>query len=357
MFHARLPLVLFVLSLVSSVAQAADPWVVYEGKEGPGKGKHIVLISGDEEYRSEESLPQLGKILAEHHGFKCTVLFAVDAETGLIDPNQRQSIPGIEALDNADLAIFFIRMRGLPDESMEVLDKYLKAGKPVMGFRTASHAFEFPADSKWAHYSHEYKGEQKEWEGGFGRLVMGEKWIAHHGHHKHQATSGVAAPGAEDHPILRGIEEGDIWGPTDVYTVRFPQPAGTQPIVLGRVMDRKGEFDENDIHYGMRPDDPPAAKAELNDPMMPIVWTKPYQLPAGKEGQAVMSTIGSSTDMLAEGTRRMTVNAVYWLLDIADKLPAEGAKVDIVGKYEPTKYEFRDDAYWAKRKMTVEEHR
>ena len=63
-----------------------QPWVVYEGGDGPGKGKHVVLVSGDDEYRSEELLPQLGKILAKRHGFKCTVLFAIDPATGTINP-------------------------------------------------------------------------------------------------------------------------------------------------------------------------------------------------------------------------------------------------------------------------------
>ncbi len=64
--------------LIDSRVKAADPWLVFDGFDGPGKGKHIVLITGDEEYRSEEALPQLAKILARHHGFKCTVLFAID---------------------------------------------------------------------------------------------------------------------------------------------------------------------------------------------------------------------------------------------------------------------------------------
>ena len=62
----------------SASAAAADPWIVIEPGQGPGKGKHVVLISGDEEYRSEEALPQLAKILAKRHGFTCTVLFAID---------------------------------------------------------------------------------------------------------------------------------------------------------------------------------------------------------------------------------------------------------------------------------------
>jgi hypothetical protein len=67
--HKALLTVGFLLTIVVSHGAAADPWVVYDGYDGPGKGKHVVLVSGDEEYRSEEGLPQLGKILAKHHGF------------------------------------------------------------------------------------------------------------------------------------------------------------------------------------------------------------------------------------------------------------------------------------------------
>src|SRR4249920_2201551 len=73
-------------TLLGNAARAQDEWIVLPGGEGPGKGKSIVLVSGDEEYRSEEALPQLARILAKHHGFTCTVLFAIDKETGEIDP-------------------------------------------------------------------------------------------------------------------------------------------------------------------------------------------------------------------------------------------------------------------------------
>src|SRR5262249_15468822 len=91
--------------LLSTAPFAADPWVVYDGFDGPGKGIHIVLVSGDEEYRSEETLPQLGKILAKHHGFKCTVLFAINPKEGTIDPEVKDNIPGLEALKTADLMV------------------------------------------------------------------------------------------------------------------------------------------------------------------------------------------------------------------------------------------------------------
>src|ERR1700720_1854191 len=115
----RCVLGLWLLLAGLSSLRAADPGVVYEGGEGPGKGKHIVLVSGDEEYRSEEALPQLGKILAKHHGFKCTVLFAIDAKDGTINPNQNDNIPGLEALATADLMIIATRFRNLPDEQMK----------------------------------------------------------------------------------------------------------------------------------------------------------------------------------------------------------------------------------------------
>ena len=76
-------------------ALADDPWIVFNGASGAGQGKHIVLVSGDEEYRSEEALPQLAKILAKRHGFKCTVLFAIDRHDGTINPNQNDNIPGL----------------------------------------------------------------------------------------------------------------------------------------------------------------------------------------------------------------------------------------------------------------------
>src|SRR5438132_4079049 len=145
-----------VVLLLSTSAQAADPWVVYEGGDGPGKGKHIVLVSGDEEYRSEEALPQLGKILAKRHGFKCTVLFAIEdgreipspggkapnlvrTDVGAINPNI-SNIPGLEALATADLMVIFTRFRDLPYEQMKHIVNYIEAGKPIVGIRTATHA-------------------------------------------------------------------------------------------------------------------------------------------------------------------------------------------------------------------------
>jgi len=328
-----------------------QPWVTYEGGDGPGQGKHIVLVSGDEEYRSEEALPQLGKILAKRHGFKCTVLFAIDPETGIIDPNNQNNIPGLEALKTADLMIIFTRFRALPDDQMQLIDDYLKSGRPVIGIRTSTHAFRFPGQDKWAHYGNGYRGDKQEWADGFGRLVLGEKWISHHGSHKHESTRGLIAPGAKGHAIARGLKDGDVWGPSDVYGVRLPLPGDSKHIVLGQVMQRKGEFDPEDPLFGMRPDDGPPVEGAKNDPMMPIAWTKTYQIPGGKAGRSFTSTIGASNDMVTEGTRRLLVNGVYWCLKMEDKIPADGTNVDVVGKFEPTGYQGMRGDYWLQRKL------
>src|SRR6267143_1768732 len=139
----RLTSLLALLLFTAALALNAKDWVVYEGKEGPGAGKHIVFLSCDEEYRSEEGLPQLAKILAVRHGFKCTVLFSVNPADGTIDPNNQNNIPGIEALDHADMCVMLLRFRELPDNKMKHFVDFLNAGKPILGLRTSTHAFAY----------------------------------------------------------------------------------------------------------------------------------------------------------------------------------------------------------------------
>lgn len=335
-------------------------WVTYTGTQGPGLGKTLVLISGDEEYRSEEALPQLAKILAQHHGFTCKVLFSQDpAQPGIIAPNHHFNIPGLEALETADLMVIFTRFRALPDSQMQYIDAYLNAGKPVIGIRTATHAFRYE-DSTHAfrHYGNYYQGAQRDWEGGFGRVVLGEKWISHHGHHKHQSTRGRIPAEAEGHPILSGIGDGEIWGPTDVYGVRLPLPGDTQPLVLGEVVNRSGEYDESDPFYGMKESDREVATSNParesmgnpNTPMMPVAWIRTYQVPGATPGRAFAATIGSSTDMVNESVRRMYVNAVFHLLDLP--VP-EAATVELVGSYAPSAYAFKADSFWVAKQAQI----
>jgi len=318
-FRAACAAVLTATALGGSQAPAADPWVVYDGFDGPGKGKHVVLVSGDEEYRSEEALPQLGKILAKRHGFKCTVLFAIDPENGTIDPDNTRNIPGLEALRSAELMIIATRFRDLPDQQMRYVAEYLDAGKPVIGMRAAVVAFRLSSKT-----FERFSCNSRTWKGGFGQQILGQTWISHHGRHGSQSTRGVIAPGAENHPIVRGCD--DIWGPTDVYTVRSPLPGDSKVLLLGQVLE------------GMDPTDRPVAGPK-NDPMMSLAWTKTYQGTDGRVGRVFTTTMGAATDLNSEGLRRLLVNAAYWCVALEDAIPAK-ANVDPVGQYQPLPFGF-----------------
>src|SRR5205823_1168306 len=248
-----------------------------------------------------------------------TVLFAIGKD-GTIDPITRDNIPGLEALRSADLMILFTRFRDLPDEQMKLVAEYVESGRPIVGLRTATHAFDIKEGKTFARYS----WRSKDWDGGFGRQVLGETWISHHGQHGKQSTRGVLAEGAADHPILRGIKDGDIWGPTDVYGVRLPLPGDSRPLVLGQVLE------------GMEPTDKPV-DGKQNDPMMPIAWTKTYTGTEGKTARVFTTTMGAGQDFLSEGLRRLLVNACYWTTGMEEKISA-ASRVDLVGEYKPHKF-------------------
>lgn len=292
---------------------SAEP-LVFEGKAGPGLGKKIVLIAGDEEYRSEEAMPMLGKILSQRHGFTCTVLFSVDPKEGFIDPNNQANIPGTEAVKDADLLIVFTRFRTPSEEQMKPIEAHWNAGKPVIGLRTATHGFR----GKWDY---------------FGLQILGETWVAHHGGHKSQGCRGVIEPKHSDHPVLRGVK--DVFAASDVYTVSHLTPEAT--ILL------RGAVTET-----LDPASKPIAGPK-NDPMMPLAWLREYKSPAGTKGQAFCTTLGASVDLVSHDSRRLIVNAAYHLVGL--DVP-EAANVDYVDPYYPSFFGFiNDKSVWPKRNL------
>ena len=309
-----------VLLTLASTQQAAadDQWVVYEGKEGPGYGKHIVFVTGDDEYRSEEAMPQMAKILATRYGFKCTVLFAIDPQDGTIKPEYQTNIPGTAALNDADLMVLFLRFRNLPDEQMKPIVDFANSGKPMIGLRTATHSFNIKgADATYA----KYDWQSKDPAGGFGQLVLGDTWVNHHGHHGAESTRGVINDKHADHPILHSCD--DVWGPTDVYGINRLKPED-EILLWGQVLE------------GMKPTDKPVAGAK-NEPMMPVAWTRMYQGETGNTSRVFCTTMGAATDLVSEGTRRLIANACFWGLKM--DVPAK-ANVELVGEYNPTPFGF-----------------
>jgi hypothetical protein len=316
-------LMLWGLLACSQVLRGAG--VTYLPPEGAGNGKHIVLVAGDDEYHSEEALPQLAKILAVRHGFRCTVLFTLNPADGTID-RHAQNLPGLEELEKADLLILFTRFRDLPDDQMKRLVDYIESGRPMIGLRTATHAFRIPPASTYARYS--FDSKLPGWEGGFGRRVLGETWINHHGQHSKQSTRAVLVKEAAASPILRGIGDREIWVPTDVYKVRLPLPADCRSLLLGEVV------------AGMASSDP-AAAGPVNDPMMPVAWTNSYRGESGKTARVFATTMGAADDLESVGFRRLLVNAAYWSVGLEERLPAK-ANVDYVGEYRPHPFTWRD---------------
>ena len=292
--------------------------LTFEPKEGPGKGKHVVLLAGDEEYRSEEALPMLAKILSQRHGFKTTVLFSAEAD-GTINPKKGDSLSNPQALDTADVIVMALRFRHWSDDAMNHFEQAYLRGVPIIALRTSTHAFNFPKDSKWAKYSYNYGGPM--WPKGFGKQVLGETWVAHHGAHKKEATRGIIEPSAKGDPLLRGVR--DIFGGSDVYTATPSEDA--RVLVRGQVLK------------GMTPDDGPTADKAKNNPMQPIVWSRVVQNEAGKLNRILTTTMGSADDLLSEGLRRLIVNGVYWGAGI--EVPWR-ANVTFVDEYKPSFYGF-----------------
>ncbi len=292
--------------------------ITFEGKEGPGKGKRIVLLAGDEEYRSEETMPQLAKILSERHGFTCTVCFSIDPATGAIDPNTKNNEPGLEALDAADLCITSLRYRAWPDDQMKHFADYYASGKPFIGLRTSTHAF------------NGIKGEYK-WFNDFGKKVLGERWVNHWGGHKKEATRGILEPSAKGNPVLNSVS--DIFVTTDVYEAAPPTEATI--LVRGQVLKTMEPTGEPADYTKKRSTD--KQEQGINDPMMPIAWTIETKSDAGKTTKALTTTMGAASDFVNEGLRRLIVNGAYWATGL--EVPKK-ANVDVVGEFAPRMYGF-----------------
>jgi len=316
------------LLLVSAARLVAQSSLVLLPPGGGVPSAHVVLLSGDEEYRSEEALPMLAKILSQRHGFKCTVLFALDAD-GTINPDNQKSLPGSEALDSADLIVMALRFRNWEDGAMKRFVAAFSRGVPIVALRTSTHPFNFPKDSPWTDYS--WNRKDGAFPGGFGKAVLGETWVSHWGKHKVEATRGLIEPGAEKNPLLRGVS--DVFGDSDVYEA-YP-PADATILLRGQVLKGMKSGDVPADYVKKRATD--KVEQPVNRPMMPIAWTRMHRHASGKENRIFCTTMGAATDLLNEGLRRLVVNGVYW--GLGRTVPAK-ADVRVVDPYEPLMYGF-----------------
>lgn len=288
------------------------PSLVYQGETGPGKGRHIVFIASDHEYKSEESLPELAKILAKRQGFTCTVLFGLDAASGEIAPG-RSFIPGTEELEHADLLVLFTRFQDLPAAQMQPIVNYLKRGGGIVGLRTATHAFKFPKTSDYAKFSYDYRGA--DFPGGFGRQVLGETWVDHNGRNFAESVRLEVIPAQQQHPVLSGVTQ--AWSELSSYLAA--------PLPDSQVLMTAQPLTTMDPHSAPHPKHRPA----------PAVWVRSYQLAGGQPGRTFATTHGGPADLRNDGFRRLMVNACFWACGL-EKAISPDLDTALVGPYRPT---------------------
>ena len=310
--------IVFALLFQMTLAALAGP-LVYEGKEGIGKGKHIVFIASDHEYRGEETCPAIARILAKRYGFKCTVLFGLDND-GYIKPGS-SNIPGMEALNKADMMFLFLRFVAPNDASMKHFTDYLDRGGPVLGLRTTTHGFN---GLKGKNSKYNFNSRDKSYDYGFGRQVLGETWrpregAGHYGRNHKYSTRMFGVPEQANHPVLRGVK--DMHAMAGAYSAQ-PLP---NSVILGK----------NQVLDSMKPDGKPLA----NKPPSPAIWVRTYKSTSGKEGRVFASTQGGSEDILSEGVRRVIINGVFWCMGLEKDIKAD-MDVAFVGPYHPVTFSF-----------------
>ncbi len=275
----------------------------------------VVFVMGDEEYRSEESMPMLARILHREMGAKISLCYPLDS-AGIIDPNRVDHISGLEALESADLMVLFTRFRQLPPEELRHITAYAESGRPMVGFRTSTHAFRYPDSSSYVHMNNDWPTK-----------VFGQQWITHHGHFDDGAAplTEVQLSGPTDHPILKGLQ------PFKAYSWLYHVEGGdwslygdSKPLLRGRALrsthEQKGQLDLYPLEN-------------------PVAWTKTYTGNSGKQARVFFTTLGHPYDWKDPNMRRLALNGIFWSLgrEVTDTLD-----VGLVSPYEPNNSGFGD---------------
>ena len=273
---------------------------------------HIVFVTGDEEYRSEESMPMLAKMLKRELNCTISICYSLDS-AGYIDPNNTKHIAGLEALKEADLMVLFTRFRALPKEESKLITDFAESGKPMVGFRTATHAFFYKEDSTQMHLNDDWPIK-----------VFGQKWITHHGHFEDghgKLTKVQVIDSTSKHPILSGVQ------PFEAYSWLYHVDGGayklygdSAPLLQGTSLRSKHQA---------------AGRLDQFPLTNPVAWTKSYTGTSGKSSRVFFTTLGHPYDFKEAPMRKLALNGIYWALGKEDQIPADGLDATIVGTYAP----------------------
>lgn len=297
---------LFSVFLIGIILVAASSKIQAQQNPKP----HVVFVFGDEEYRSEESMPMIARILKREMGAKVTLCYPVN-ERGIVDPNTNNNIEGLEALKTADLMVVFCRWRELPKEQAKLITDYAESGRPMVGFRTSTHTFMYKDNPEMAYLINDWPTK-----------VFGQQWITHHGHFddgKNPLTS-VSVKDTSS-PILNGFS------PFQAYSWLYHVNGG----------DWKLYGDPNILLEGTSLKSGHQMNGKLDEfPLTnPVAWTKTYTGTSGKTARVFFTTLGHPYDFKNESMRKLALNGIYWALGNENTIPKNGVNTTIQGTYEP----------------------
>lgn len=217
----------------------------------------VCMLSGAWEYESHESLPVLKKHLEQNYGCQCTIVQA-ERKTG-------DNVPGMEALDDADVMVLFMRRQKLKGDQLERFKAWCAAGKPIVGIRTASHAVQ-----TWL---------------AFDKLVLGGNYRGHYGHGA--ACKVTLTEAGRKHPVCAGVQS---------FTSR------------GTLYKNTGLKATNILMYGETPKH-----------REPVTWTHTHQ-----GGRVFYTSLGHQGDFQKDSFLRLLTNAVFWVAE--REVPKEAGK-------------------------------
>ena len=296
----------FTTSVVSFLFLAACSPTPEPAPAPSEKPLHVVFVTGDEEYRSEESMPMLAQLVERELGATTEVLFALDS-AGNVNPNVNDNIPGLAALDSADMMVLFLRWRALPDEQARHILAFAESGKPMAGFRTSTHTFLYKDDSTRQHLNNDWPTS-----------VFGQQWITHHGHFDdgHDPLTSVEPVEMANHPILKGISAFPAY--SWLYHVdggEWKINPNTDVLLTGTSLRSKHEE---------------AGRLEQFPLTNPVAWTNDY-----RGAPVFFTTLGHPYDWKNPNMRRLALNGIAWALGREAAIPTTGFDATLVGNYDP----------------------
>lgn len=228
---------------------------------------HIVFMIGEDEYQTWETLPEFAAKDLKSAGYRTTLVNA--------DAADKNNFTGlVAALKDADLLFVSVRRRTPVKDQLDAVRAHLAAGKPLVGIRTASHAFALRAKDKLT------DPKLAVWQE-FDPEVLGGHYANHHGNGP--TTTVTVAPSADTHPILKGVNVVNLSSTCSLYKVSPLEKTAT-PLLIGAIPGQTPE---------------------------PVAWTHAY----GTKGARVFYTsLGNSGDFQNSEFRRLLLNGIAWAL-------------------------------------------